>query len=115
MARPRRLSVLAATLALAFPAAALAGGSAGDNQYSDPFGNTQPSQAPPAVTNTTPAATPPATSTSAPAAAPSSSSRASTTAEASGQLPRTGLDLRLVGGIGIVLVAGGIALRRRLA
>jgi hypothetical protein len=111
MARSRALAAAAATFALTFPAAALAD-SAGDNQYSDPFGNTTPSAPAQTNTTTTPAATPaPATST--PATTTSSSS--STKTDPSAQLPRTGLDLRLVGGAGILLLGAGLLLRRRLA
>ena len=112
MARSRLLVVLVAVLALAAPAAVLAD-SAGDNQYQDPFANTAPQnttpQTAPAPAPTSPAQPAPAQSTS------SSGTPATAPAAASGQLPRTGLDLRLVGGAGIVLLGGGLLLRRRLA
>src|SRR5690349_24514142 len=70
----RRAAIGAACLALALPSAALAGGSAGDNQYQDPLGNSPPSQnksttqqattpAPPSAP--APAATSPATTSAA--------------------------------------------------
>jgi hypothetical protein len=112
MARSRLLVMLIAVLALAAPAAVLAD-SAGDNQYQDPFANTAPQnttpQTAPAPAPTSPAQPAPAQPTS------SSGGPATDPAAASGQLPRTGLDLRLVGGAGIVLLGGGLLLRRRLA
>jgi hypothetical protein len=123
MTRSRPLAALAATLALAFPSAALADG-AGDQQYQDPFGNSQPQSQKHNSTTTTPsqpAPTPGApSSTTQPqtGVSPASSTSASGQADpaaTTGQLPRTGLDLRLVGGLGALLVAGGLFLRRRLA
>src|SRR5215813_9897219 len=108
MGRSRRLALLALACALLFPAAAFAD-SAGDNQYSDPFGNSQPTQ-----TQTGPAAPAPSqpTTTSQPQA---SAAPASASSDPSGQLPRTGLDLRLVGGAGVLLLGSGLLLRRRLS
>jgi hypothetical protein len=112
MARSRLLVVLIAVLALAAPAAVLAD-SAGDNQYQDPFANTAPQNTTP---QTAPAPAPTSPAQPAPAQPTSSSGGPGTDpAAASGQLPRTGLDLRLVGGAGIVLLGGGLLLRRRLA
>ena len=108
MARLRLLAALAVVVVLALPVAALAG-SAGDNQYSDPFGNSSPTQ-----TQTT---TPSAPAPSQPVATPTASTQptATTASGSSGQLPRTGLDLRVVGGAGVLLIAGGLLLRRKLA
>jgi hypothetical protein len=117
MARSRLLVMLIAVLALAAPAAVLAD-SAGDNQYQDPFANTAPQNTTPQNTTPQTAPAPSPTSPAQPAPAqPTSSSGGPGTdpAAASGQLPRTGLDLRLVGGAGIVLLGGGLLLRRRLA
>jgi hypothetical protein len=108
MARRRPLVVLTVALALAAPGAALAD-SAGDNQSSDPFGNNSP----PKQTTTAPATTP-APSTPAPSTAPASTHSAGTATDPNGQLPRTGLDLREVGGIGVLLLGSGVLLRRRL-
>jgi hypothetical protein len=114
MARFRLLVALVAALVIALPAASLAD-SAGDNQYQDPFANTQPKHN--KNTNTAPTTTtPPATSSPAPAQTePTSSSSKADPASSDGQLPRTGLDLRLVGGLGVLMLAGGLLLRRRLA
>jgi LPXTG-motif cell wall-anchored protein len=110
---PIRLTIALLALLLALPSAALAQG-AGDQQYSDPFGGSQASPTPTA----TPAPAQPAPvqsqATPVPAAAPPASA---TPAPASGrrQLPYTGADARLLALAGIVLLAAGIALRRRAA
>jgi hypothetical protein len=113
---------------LAGPTVALAqgGGSAGDQQYTDPFGSTTHSsthtqtqtQTQPTTTSA-PATTPAATSTApttAPATAPAStdtsSSAVATAATGSGAtLPYTGLDLWTVVGIGLTLMATGLLIR----
>jgi hypothetical protein len=119
MTPTRPLAVLAAALALAMPATALASG-AGDQQYQDPFGNTTPSKPKPkATTPSTPAPSTPVASTpsqplasSTPASSTSSSTSSTAGSTASGQLPRTGLDLRVVGGIGVLLLGAGLLVRR---
>jgi hypothetical protein len=115
MARFRLLAALMAVFVIALPAASLAD-SAGDNQYQDPFANTQPKHS---GTNTAPTTTtPPATSTPAPTTQTQPTSAGTSNADPAstdGQLPRTGLDLRLVGGLGVLLLGGGLLLRRRLA
>jgi hypothetical protein len=111
MARSRPLATLAVALAMLVPSAAFAD-SAGDNQYQDPFGNTQPQQT---ATNTTPAPAPPAASTQSQASTSQPQAAAQPAAgSTSGALPRTGLDLRFAGGIGVLLVAAGLLVRRRL-
>jgi LPXTG-motif cell wall-anchored protein len=108
MAPSRLVALLVALMLLVVPALALAD-SAGDNQYSDPFGgSTAPAQTAPQPT-TAPAAPAPA-QTSAPA-----SSSSPSTHPATSQLPRTGLDLRVVASAGLLLLGGGLLLRRRLA
>jgi len=133
---------MAAAVALAIPAATLAsGGSAGDQQYSDPFAGTAPasthsSTATHAASGTTTnraasatstqAASPSTTSTAAPSSPasptsqPSSSvgggpSQVSSAAPAStgghGDLPYTGYDGWAAALAGFTLVAGGVALR----
>lgn len=102
---------------LAAPATAVAQ-SAGDEQYQDPFGGSQ-SQEPDDQGTSSPSATPSpsagatgdatATPTAAPVAATSQS------APAAQQLPRTGDDAGLLALGGAVLLAGGVALRRRLS
>jgi hypothetical protein len=124
-------------VALAVPAVSLAGGSAGDQQYTDPFGGSSGSGSHSAST-TTPS---PATTTSSPAqttpsAAPSTTPAASTnsadpttaaavpttagepTATMAGgsstTLPYTGYDAWTAVGFGVTLLAGGAALRWHL-
>jgi hypothetical protein len=124
--------LLFGVVALAVPAVTLAsgGGSAGDQQYTDPFAGTAPGKSKPKTTTTSPPTTPtqPAT-TPAPTSAPATSTTpvastspssdpttptatiASTTA---GELPHTGYDGWLAGALGFVLVSGGLGLRARL-
>lgn len=114
---------------LAVPAVTLAsgGGSAGDQQYTDPFAGTPTSTAthtaaPPTTTTAAPAAaTTPASSPTTLSAAPTSTlgstmpsgSTSSTSAAAQPQLAYTGYDAWMAAGFGLVLVAGGLVLRRR--
>ncbi|MFL5863658.1 MAG: hypothetical protein ACJ780_23275 [Solirubrobacteraceae bacterium] len=126
--------LLLGALALSVPAATLAagGGSAGDQQYTDPFasGTPAPSKSKPATTTTTPTApsstpTPAAPTTSsapaaaAPVASTSSSSDPTTptatiASSTAGQLPHTGYESWLAAAVGCALVGGGVALRARL-
>jgi hypothetical protein len=123
-------------LALAAPAVTLAGGgggSAGDQQYTDPFAGTAPGKSKPKTTATTPPATStqPA-STSPPAASPTPTTSATPVAGTStasdpttptatiaststtGELPHTGYDGWLAAALGFTLVAGGLGLRAGL-
>ena len=129
--------LLLVLVALAVPAVSLAGGSAGDQQYTDPFagGSSGGSGSHTAGTHTSG----PATTTSRPAPAQSSSSPApvastsaadpttatpvATTAGeptatmaggSSTSLPYTGYDAWTAVGFGLTLVAGGAVLRWRL-
>jgi hypothetical protein len=108
---------------LAGPTVALAqgGGSAGDQQYTDPFGSTTHSSTtqtqPQQTTTSAPATTPPATSTT-PATVTSSADAGSTpvatAASSNGKtLPYTGLDLWTVVGVGLTLMASGLLIRVR--
>ncbi len=121
----------------AVPAATLAagGGSAGDQQYTDPFGGsgggkatkttaTAPAPAPaPAPAATTPPATTPTTSTPAPTgsgttgtptAVAATSAKTGKTGKTGKTLPFTGYDGRLAALLGAGLVLGGAGLRIRL-
>jgi LPXTG-motif cell wall-anchored protein len=107
----RLMTLAALVVALAFPAAALAQG-AGDEQYQDPFGDEQSQQEP------TQTATP-APPTQAPAQ-PSQAAPAPTVAPAPAPAPTSGRQLPYTGGeagwlalAGAVLLASGVALRRR--
>jgi LPXTG-motif cell wall-anchored protein len=121
--------MLLAALALAVPAVTLAsggGGSAGDQQYTDPFAGTPaPGKSKPKTTATTPpptTATAPATpvpTSATPVASTSSSSDPTTptatiAASTAGTLPHTGYDDRLAAALGFVLVGGGLLIRARL-
>jgi LPXTG-motif cell wall-anchored protein len=126
--------LLLGALALAVPAVTLAsgGGSAGDQQYTDPFAGT-PAPGKSKTTSTTSAPTTtsaPPSSTAPPAVAPSTTSAtpvastqtssdpttptATIASSTAGQLPRTGYDSWLAGVAGFALMGGGLALRARL-
>jgi len=122
----------------AVPAATLAagGGSAGDQQYTDPFGGsgggkatkttatstaTAPAPAPaPAPAATTPPATTPTTSTPAPTGSGTTgtptavAATSAKTGKTGKTLPFTGYDGRLAALLGAGLVLGGAGLRIRL-
>ncbi len=122
--------MLLGALALAVPAVTLAsgGGSAGDQQYTDPFagtpapGKSKPkttATTPPPTTSTAPAAPAPATPAPTPVASTSSSSDPTTptatiASSTAGTLPHTGYDDRLAAALGFVLVGGGLLVRARL-
>jgi LPXTG-motif cell wall-anchored protein len=106
--RRQGVAWLLVAVALGAPSAAWAQG-AGDEQYQDPFApdTEQSAEAP----ESTPAPAPAPggeTSPSAPAAAPTS------TATAAQQLPYTGADAGILAAGGVVLLAGGVALRLRV-
>lgn len=123
--------LLLGALALTVPAVTVAsgGGSAGDQQYTDPFAtqpgsgashkSTKPSTtttAPPAATSTAPApaanTTTPVTAGSDPTTAttPTATTALSTSAKT---LPYTGYDSWLAAGFGLVLAGAGLGLRRK--
>jgi LPXTG-motif cell wall-anchored protein len=120
----RLLAALVLIVALALPATALAGGSAGDQQYQDPLGNSTPSKpkkhSSPTTTTTPQTQVTPSNGSSSSTSTQTSSTTTTTSSGSgsnsnSGQLPRTGVDIRLMGGIGGLLVAGGLLLRRRFS
>jgi LPXTG-motif cell wall-anchored protein len=99
-------------LALAAPAAALAQG-AGDDQYSDPFGSGQEQeQDPSGDEGAEPAA--PEPEPAQPAPAPTAPAAQTPDPQPQEQLPYTGADEGLVALAGVMMLAGGIALRVRL-
>ena len=112
---PRLKSAFAAsavTLAL-LPASASAQG-AGDDQYSDPFGEDTEEQAQPTPAPRAPAATP-APAQPAPTAAPPSQPGPPPAATPSGPtLPYTGFEDWVVAGSGLLLLGAGLTLRARL-
>jgi hypothetical protein len=124
--------LLLGALALAVPAVTLAsgGGSAGDQQYTDPFAGTSPGKSKPKTTTTS---APPTTTSSAPATTPAPTPTTSATPVAStstasdpttptatiasttgGQLPHTGYDGWLAATLGFALVGAELGLRARL-
>jgi hypothetical protein len=122
--------LLLVLVALAVPAVSLAGGSAGDQQYTDPFAGGSGSRTAPSTTTSSPApaqttsSAPPSTTPAAPTgtADPATVAAASTTASqptatmatSSPMLPYTGYDAWTAVGFGLVLVGGGVALRWRV-
>ncbi len=138
MLRTRRLLVgllVVGLFALTLPVAALAGGSAGDQQYVDPVkhktssstttSSSSPSSSDASSSNTTPSssgssapttsstlsATPAASTTTNPVA--TTAATTSTSTHAAKQLPYTGYNDPAAAALGALLVLGGFALRRR--
>jgi LPXTG-motif cell wall-anchored protein len=130
------LLVVLGALALAVPAVALAGGSAGNNQYTNPFGGgttsqptstTAPQTSSTTAPQTTTASAPPATTvspvtattsvvtTSDPTATAAASPDPGTVGTTTGgkALPRTGYADWELAGFGLVMIAGGLVIRRR--
>jgi len=120
--------LLLGALALAVPAVTLAsgGGSAGDQQYTDPFAGTPaPSKSKTTTTTSAPApspttsAAPPPTTTATPVASTQTAGDPTTptatiATSTAGQLPHTGYDSWLAGVAGFALMGGGLMLRARL-
>lgn len=112
-----RIAWLLAAAALALPAAAW-GQSAGDEQYEDPFAGEDQEQPEPTPTPAASTPDPGVTQSAQPAPAPTATTAPTvTTAQSSPaaqeQLPRSGADEGLVALAGGVLLASGLALRRR--
>jgi hypothetical protein len=108
-----RLAALLAALALSLtaPAAALAQG-AGDDQYSDPFGSGQNDDSGSDGDAAEPEPSQPEAVTEPPAATPAPAPEATASQqEPAEQLPYTGADEGLVALAGVMLLAGGVALR----
>jgi hypothetical protein len=117
----RAAAFLMLLTALAVPASALAQ-SAGDEQYSDPFGPEQPQEREQAQQEQPQAAVEPAPSDEAPAPAPApepaaapAGDSAAAPAQSSGtSLPVTGLPVLSMFVVGGVLLAAGAVVRRRV-
>lgn len=114
----RALTLFTLALALAAPAAAMAQ-SAGDEQYVDPLGG-QTTQGSGGSSGSSQSSSGSTSQGSSPSTSQSSGSPAAATATpAAGSgsaapttLAHTGVDLRLLAGLGFLLLAGGLALRR---
>jgi LPXTG-motif cell wall-anchored protein len=111
--RPQVLAASAVLIALALPGVAVAQ-SAGDEQYTDPFGQGDaPAQQEPApeqpVEQTPSTPEPPPGGNGAVEAAPT----AEAAPESSPSLPRTGTPVVLFAAIGYALLLAGIAIRRK--
>ena len=98
-------------MVLALLPAAAAAQSAGDEQYSDPFANQDPSPTP-AATQAPATGAQPAQATPAPAAG--AAAGAGNAPAHAAQLPRTGWDAGVPGMLGLVLMSAGVALRARV-
>jgi cell division septation protein DedD len=116
MARSRLVALFAA-LALLAPASAFAQ-SAGDNQYTDPFGGSGGQQQSSSGSQGSSSSGSSGTTTTAQAPAPTSAPVATTaqsTTAATQQLPRTGHDPITPAVAGFWLLLGGVALRARVS
>jgi LPXTG-motif cell wall-anchored protein len=107
--RGHRIAALVTAAALALPGAAWAQ-SAGDDQYEDPFAP-QPGQTDDGGSQGAEPEPAPAPEPAAPEPAPATTAQAPNGGEP--ELPRTGADEGLVALAGVMLLAGGIALRVR--
>ena len=107
--RRRLIAALAALALLAVPAAALAQ-SAGDEQYTDPFGDVNPPTQDDGTANSSPA---PATDQTAQAPATESTTAAAADSNAGGSLPLTGVPAALIALLGALMFGTGISVRRR--
>lgn len=105
--RRRVIAALAAMALLAAPAGALAQ-SAGDDQYTDPFGDVDEPAQEQGSANESPA---PAADPASPA--PAAGSVAAADPGPEGALPRTGFPVALTALFGALLVGAGVSVRRR--
>jgi LPXTG-motif cell wall-anchored protein len=105
--RRRLIAALAAVALFALPAAALAQ-SAGDDQYSDPFGDVdQPTQDQGGANES------PAPAAEPTGEAPAAESAAAADQGSGGTLPHTGFPAALSALLGALLVGAGVSVRRR--
>ena len=107
--RRRLIAALAALALLAVPAAALAQ-SAGDEQYTDPFGDVNPPAQDDGTANGSPA---PPTDQTVQAPASGSASAADADQGTGVSLPHTGFPALLSALLGALLLGSGISVRRR--
>ena len=121
----RRFAAPFAALILALTPATVLAQSAGDEQYSDPFGDNEQNQGSGGSgsssgsggggSGTAPSTSSGSAAQAAPATAAPAASGTTAAAADGGELPRTGLDAGLVAAIGAGLVGMGLVLRRRTA
>jgi hypothetical protein len=120
---PRALiALITAAALLAAPAVAL-GQSAGDEQYTDPFGGgdgggqeqpaQQPSEPAPSAPAEPVAPAPGGNGTAEPAPATEAAPSAEAVQETSPTLPRTGMPVLILAAAGYALLLAGIAIRRK--
>lgn len=114
MSRRSRIAALTVIAALAAaPAGALGQDGAGDDQYTDPFGETTPQGQTETTITPTPAPRKPAAAspTSVPKSSKTPAKSAQGAADAAPRLAETGFDTRLLLLAGVALMAAGAALR----
>ena len=110
---PIRVALLALLCGLLLAPAAAVAQSAGDDQYSDPFGDEQPqSEATPAPAQA-PAAEPAQAQTTPAPAVPAAPTQPAPAPSAPAELPRTGGDAWPAALLGLALLSAGVALRAR--
>jgi hypothetical protein len=114
--RQSLLALLAVAASLVLPAGALAQ-SAGDDQYTDPFGEEEPATQQQEPAPEQPAAPPSGTPEPAPggdgSAEPAPAAAAGGAQESLPTLPRTGAPVLLLAASGYALLLAGIAIRRQ--
>jgi hypothetical protein len=114
MSRQGATAVLATLAVLAAPAAAFADG-AGDQQYQDPLTAPSPQKKKKSTPTTkAPAAASPTSGSGSASGSAQPGSTPTDTSSTRGQLPRTGVPAGLVALAGALMLAFGIALRRRV-
>jgi len=111
--RTRIAAFLASAALLLAPGAALAqSGGAGDQQYQDPFSGQQSGSGSSSGSSSGGSGLSQSAPSSTGTAAPTVAQGTGAATAQGGQLARTGIDLRLLAGLGMLLLVAGIALRR---
>ena len=111
--RTRIAAFLASAALLLAPGAALAqSGGAGDQQYQDPFSGQQSGSGSSSGSSSGGSGLSQSAPSSTGTAGPTVAQGTGAATAQGGQLARTGIDLRLLAGLGMLLLVTGIALRR---